>query len=151
MKNVEGNVFFPLKAQLGKKIEAPVLKVIENFHKVINYAHDYGMKVVVRLTCFADRKLAQQSPTHALKDKDNRPIVLNHKLHWVDPANVEIVKYLLELTDEILTHYGVDEIQLDYVRYPDYAGLLKEEQNQASREDVITAFVQSMQEVTKTP
>ncbi len=36
---------------------------------------------------------------------------------WIDPANPEVRRYLLNLVEEI-ARYGVDGIHLDYIRYP---------------------------------
>lgn len=37
---------------------------------------------------------------------------------WLDPANPEARRYLLDLITEMVTEYGVDGIHLDYIRYP---------------------------------
>ncbi|MDX2273462.1 MAG: family 10 glycosylhydrolase [Cyanobacteriota bacterium] len=37
---------------------------------------------------------------------------------WLDPANPEVRRYLLGLITEMIRDYGVDGIQLDYIRYP---------------------------------
>lgn len=37
---------------------------------------------------------------------------------FLDPANPEARRYLLQLFEEIVTHYDVDGLQLDYIRYP---------------------------------
>ncbi len=38
--------------------------------------------------------------------------------YFLDPANPAVQKFLLNLTDEIVTRYDVDGFQLDYIRYP---------------------------------
>ncbi len=37
---------------------------------------------------------------------------------FLDPANLEARRYLLQLFDEIVSRYQVDGLQLDYIRYP---------------------------------
>ena len=37
---------------------------------------------------------------------------------FLDPANLEVRRYLLSLFDEIVSRYQVDGFQLDYIRYP---------------------------------
>ncbi len=37
---------------------------------------------------------------------------------WVDPANPQVRRYLLDLITEMVVEYGVDGIHLDYIRYP---------------------------------
>jgi uncharacterized lipoprotein YddW (UPF0748 family) len=38
--------------------------------------------------------------------------------YFLDPANPEVRKFLLTLTEEIVRRYNVDGVQLDYIRYP---------------------------------
>lgn len=37
---------------------------------------------------------------------------------WLDPANPEVRHYLTRIVTELIEDYGVDGIQLDYIRYP---------------------------------
>lgn len=41
-----------------------------------------------------------------------------HKGYFLDPANDEVITFLKELLTEISAKYGIDGINLDYVRYP---------------------------------
>lgn len=41
-----------------------------------------------------------------------------HNGYFIDPANPEVQKYLLEIIQEIITNYCPDGINLDYIRYP---------------------------------
>lgn len=41
-----------------------------------------------------------------------------HNGYFLDPANPEVVDFLIKLIDEITTKYRVDGINVDYVRYP---------------------------------
>ena len=41
-----------------------------------------------------------------------------HNGYFLDPANPEVITFLLELIDEIATRYRVDGFNIDYVRYP---------------------------------
>jgi len=37
---------------------------------------------------------------------------------FLDPSNPKVVKYLVEVVDEMLTNYSFDGFQFDYIRYP---------------------------------
>src|SRR5262249_46507556 len=71
-------------------------------------------------------------------------------IDWLDPSNENVQGYLSSVVDEALS-FGVDEIQLDYVRYPtegvwDADFHLKEKK--LAPADVITNFVKRIHEHT---
>ena len=41
-----------------------------------------------------------------------------HNGYFLDPANPEVIEFLLKLISEITTRYNVDGVNIDYVRYP---------------------------------
>ncbi|MCR5262054.1 MAG: family 10 glycosylhydrolase [Candidatus Gastranaerophilales bacterium] len=41
-----------------------------------------------------------------------------HDGYFIDPANPEVQKFVLELLNEVITKYRPDGINLDYIRYP---------------------------------
>lgn len=41
-----------------------------------------------------------------------------HNGYFLDPANPEVVEFLLKLISEITTKYAIDGVNIDYVRYP---------------------------------
>ena len=41
-----------------------------------------------------------------------------HNGYFLDPANPEVIQFLLKLIDEISIRYRVDGINIDYIRYP---------------------------------
>jgi uncharacterized lipoprotein YddW (UPF0748 family) len=58
------------------------------------------------------------NPDWLAYDQDGNPIPLGQTKPFYDPANPEVRAYLLSLVEEIITHYDVDGLQLDYIRYP---------------------------------
>ena len=57
-------------------------------------------------------------PDWAGTDRRGYPIHGGSGKRFLDPANPEARRYLLQLIDEITTNYDVDGLQLDYIRYP---------------------------------
>ena len=41
-----------------------------------------------------------------------------HNGYFLDPANPEVIEFLLKLISEITVKYNVDGVNIDYVRYP---------------------------------
>jgi uncharacterized lipoprotein YddW (UPF0748 family) len=50
------------------------------------------------------------------------PSTLEGGAYFLDPANQEAQKFILDLIDEIVTRYPIDGFQLDYIRYPSSFG-----------------------------
>jgi len=48
--------------------------------------------------------------------------VTEHNGYFLDPANPEVRQFLTDLTEEIITTYKPDGINLDYIRYPQSVG-----------------------------
>ncbi len=57
-------------------------------------------------------------PDWANYDNLGNMIPVGQTKPFFDPANPEVREYLLKLYEEIVTHYNVDGLQLDYIRYP---------------------------------
>ena len=54
----------------------------------------------------------------AIEAKTPTPSTLEAGYYFLDPANPEVRKFILALTQELVTTYAVDGVQLDYIRYP---------------------------------
>ncbi|MEK7529178.1 MAG: putative glycoside hydrolase [Patescibacteria group bacterium] len=103
-----------------------------------------GMYVVARFVAFKQPYLASHRSDWALKDKETgRPFTARDGLVWLDPSKPEVTDYLISVADE-LADMGFDEIQYDYVRFPEagargYIGYTWEK-TEMDRESVITEF-----------
>jgi len=75
----------------------------------IQAAHSHGLTVRVEFC------VLYKSPMDEWKVKlDN-----NSLYNWLDPTNPEAREWILNLTREIVTNYGIDDLSLDYIRYDD--------------------------------
>jgi len=57
-------------------------------------------------------------PDWASYTNDGQMIPRGQTKPFLDPANPEVRRYLLNILEEIATRYDVDGVQLDYIRYP---------------------------------
>lgn len=78
---------------------------IGDISKLIDHLHKMDMHVVARVCVFRDRLMASSMEGWRYNEE------------WVDPANEDVQQYHLALIRELIG-LGVDEIQLDYFRYP---------------------------------
>jgi hypothetical protein len=78
---------------------------------------------IARIVAFKDDPLARSRPHLAVKDRGGRVWRDREDLAWTDPFLAEVRDYNLALAVEA-ARLGFDEIQFDYVRFPDASGLV---------------------------
>lgn len=87
----------------------------------IDECHQRGMECHAWVVCFPVGKFAQQKRYGRQAINLRRPdLVQKTTEQWVmDPAKEGTATYLADLCEEIVQHYDVDGVQLDYIRYPE--------------------------------
>jgi hypothetical protein len=108
---------------------------IEELPKLIDYLHRQGIHVVGRVVVFKDPIMTRTHPEWCSKKEK----------FWLDPGNPAVQEYVLTVIRE-LAGSGVDEVQLDYVRY--FADKKTTTSNGTPRTDVIAAFVKKAHDIT---
>ena len=87
--------------------------------RVIKAFHDNGIPVIGRLVCFKDPYLSSQRPELAIKHVNGGLWKDKNSGHtWLNPYNEDTWKYIVDMAKEAVK-LGFDEIQFDYVRFPD--------------------------------
>ncbi len=81
-----------------------------------------GIYTIARIVVFKDNPLALAKPEFSVKTQGGAIWRDRENLAWVDPFKKEIWDYNIEIAIEAARH-GFDEIQFDYVRFPDAPGL----------------------------
>lgn len=110
-----GIIRFDSQVPLARAIGAvrPLYKLAD----VVRDVHALKKRVVVRLVVFKDPKLFEREG-YAIRDAGGGKWIGSPKERWVDPYNPNLIsEYYAPLVKEI-TAAGVDEIQLDYIRFP---------------------------------
>src|SRR5512137_1401237 len=79
---------------------------------------DKGIYTIARIVVFKDNPLAQAKPDWAIKTQSGEIWRDRENLAWVDPFKKEVWDYNIQIAVEA-AQYGFDEIQFDYVRFPD--------------------------------
>jgi len=116
VKDDRGHVLYnsnvPFINEIGAKLS------IMDLSAFVKMAHEYNKYVAVRIVVFKDPVLFEQPGFAIWNSSNDQPWIGNEKERWVDPFNPSIAeKYYVPLVKE-LTSLGVDEIQLDYIRFP---------------------------------
>jgi hypothetical protein len=116
LKDESGLVWYdtadPTAVEVGAAYDAYDLE------STVTMAHDAGLYVIGRLVVFNDPVAAIRKPEMAVWDSEkNSPYEANGQ-YFLDPTDPEARKYGIDLAVEAC-QAGVDEIQFDYVRFPD--------------------------------
>lgn len=116
LKNMNGRVFLSdaKLEHLSKDNYSPIIDI----PKVVKVLHERDMKAVSRIVMFHDIYLAKADSTLRPQLKDG-PWVESKKKgpSWVDSSHPDVQKRLLKLIEQS-AKAGVDEVQLDYIRFP---------------------------------
>ena len=100
-----------------------------------------GIYTIARIVVFKDNPLALTRPDLAVKTSAGEIWRDRENLAWVDPFKKEVWDYDINIAVEA-AQYGFDEIQFDYVRFPDASGLQFSMSNtEESRVRAISGFL----------
>jgi hypothetical protein len=117
---------------------------IPHLKELIDTLHAHGIVVVARQVTFKDSVAARVNPQHTIRKPDGSPWRDKQGLTWVDPYDPMIREYNIRVAEE-LARMGFDEIQFDYVRFPEpYPSLPKQtfaDANGVSRPQALADFL----------
>jgi hypothetical protein len=152
--NVRGALFYASENKIARENDL-IVPIISHPHKLANLLHQHDIELIARVTMFKDTTLAHNYP-------EWRPVIIpdstdtlaskkKYNEHWLNPNNLEVQQYKIDIIKEIIS-LGVDEIQLDYVRFPTEGHLLDADYgipDSLTKPDVINDFVSKVYEVTR--
>lgn len=100
-----------------------------NYQKAINSYEDYknaitklkenGFYVIGRITTFKDSLYIKDHPEDAILNKNTNSPFLHNGSYWPSAYNRNVWYYTLSLAKEAVKEFGFNEINFDYVRFPD--------------------------------
>ncbi|MEW5943935.1 MAG: putative glycoside hydrolase [Pseudomonadota bacterium] len=127
----------PLVAEVGGQ----KITTIRDIRSLIASLREKGIYTIARIVTFKDDPLATAKPEWAVKTRDGAVWRDRENLAWVDPFRKEVWEYNIEIAVEAAKN-GFDEIQFDYVRFPDARGPEFSQPNtEANRVRAITGFL----------
>ena len=127
----------PLAAQVGaqKAITMPDMKGLVASMKA------KGIYTIARIVVFKDELLAAARPAITVRTASGEIYRDKENLMWVDPNFREVWEYNIAIAVEAAAA-GFDEIQFDYVRFPDTTGIVFSKPNtEAQRVATIAGFL----------
>ena len=123
VKGDRGGIPYKSAIPLGAQIGAQKIITIKDIDGLLRSLHEKGIYTIARIVVFKDDLLALARPDLAVKLPTGAVWHDREGLAWTDPFKKEVWDYNIGLAVETAQH-GFDEIQFDYVRFPDARGLV---------------------------
>jgi hypothetical protein len=143
LKGDRGLVAYPTAVPLAAAIGARRITTIPDLATLVRSLHGESIYAIARIVVFKDDPLATARPDLAVKRDDGTLFRDGEKQAWIDPFRSEAWDYNVALAEEAAAA-GFDEIQFDYVRFPDSAhARLSKASTEAARIDAIKGFLVS--------
>lgn len=97
----------------------------ETYKKAIKKLKDEGFYVIGRITVFKDSYYAKDHPEDTIKDNNANSSYNHDGSYWPSAFKRNVWEYNVKLAIESVQEMGFNEIQFDYVRFPDRTGNLE--------------------------
>lgn len=128
VKGDRGMVIYRSTVPLAAEAGAQRAITVKDIKGLVASLREKGLYTIARIVVFKDNPLALARPELAVKTRDGRVWRDREGLAWTDPFRREVWDYNIALAVEAAAH-GFDEIQFDYVRFPDADGLAFSQRN----------------------
>ncbi len=141
VKGDRGFIPYPSAIPLAKEIGGQKIRLVKDMKDMVQSLKDRGIYTIARVVVFKDDLLGKARPELAIKKPDGSLFKDREKLVWVDASRKEVWDYNIDIAVEA-AQFGFDEIQFDYVRFPDHKGLVFSVPNtEENRVKNITGFL----------
>jgi hypothetical protein len=124
IKSDRGLITYPSGIILAQKIGARKLTLVHSLGEVVANAHAQGIYMIARIVTFKDAVLGTARPDLAVHMANGALFHDREGLTWTDPYQAEVRSYNMAIAVEA-AKAGFDEVQFDYVRFPDASATLK--------------------------
>lgn len=108
----------PVMERYSPSTAAAAANTLEDYINAIKKAKDAGIYVIGRITTFNDSNFVADHPECAITDTGGAPLSLSGAF-WPSPYDRYVWQYKADLAVEAVELVGFNEIQFDYVRFPD--------------------------------
>ncbi len=133
-----GKVNYASNVETVKNINAIDKKY--NPEEVIKKLHENNIYVIGRVVCFRDKYLGEKRPDLAIKRVNGQIFKDESGFIWIQPFSEEAQQYNIDIAKEA-ADMGFDEIQFDYVRFPDATSKQVSYGQIPPKPDVISGFL----------
>lgn len=108
----------PVMQQYSPSAYEDAYNTLENYQAAVRKLKDAGYYVIGRITAFNDPNLATDHPECVVADLSGNPLKIGG-MYWPSVYSRDVWQYKVDLALEAARTMGFNEIQFDYVRFPD--------------------------------
>jgi hypothetical protein len=141
IKGDRGLIPYPSALPLAGKIGAQKLRTIPDLKALVSGLKAKNLYLIARIVTFKDTLLATAHPEWAIRGPGGALWKDREGLAWIDPFQKAAWDYPISVAEEAAAA-GFDEVQFDYIRFPDAGGMAySEASTETSRVAAITGFL----------
>ena len=141
IKGDRGLIPYPSALPLATKIGAQKLRTIPDLKALVSGLKAKNLYLIARIVTFKDTLLATAHPEWAVHGAGGSLWKDREGLSWIDPFQKAAWDYPISVAEEAAAA-GFDEVQFDYIRFPDSGGMgYSEASTETSRVGAITGFL----------
>lgn len=118
VKNDSGQVTYPSTVPLVNEIGANSHVIIHDLKDKLVRLKQKHIYTIARLVVFKDPYLSKKKSVYAMKNRNGTVWKDAKGIAWVDPFKPNVWDYNIQIANEVAS-LGFDEIQFDYVRFPE--------------------------------
>jgi hypothetical protein len=143
VKGDRGFIPFKVDIPLAEEVGAQKTILFKDMKAIVDSLKEQNLYLIARIVVFKDDPLAAARPQWAVKNKGGGVFRDRERLRWIDPFYREPWDYNIAIA-KAAAAVGFDEIQFDYVRFPDNRKVgFSKPANQDSRTEAITGFLKA--------
>ena len=120
VKNDEGLVAWKSDVEIVNRVGSNWNTPMKDFDTLMNYLKEKEIYTIARIVAFKDPFFAKNNPDHAIQLNSGGVYLDRSGFAWVNPFDQYVWDYVISVSQEAALR-GFDEIQYDYVRFPDNA------------------------------
>ena len=122
VKDDNGFITYDSDVAIVQKMNEETSIPIDDVKKMLQVLKDYDIYTIGRIVAFKDKNFAVKSPEHSIQLKSGGTWLdpNSGNIPWINPFDQYVWDYNVAIAKEA-SLLGFDEIQFDYVRFPDGA------------------------------
>ena len=141
VKGDRGMIGYHSAIPLAREDGAQKIITIPNLKARVAKLHQQGLYLIARIVTFKDNQLASARPDLAVKTDQGKVWRDTENMAWTDPFKRVVRDYNIDIAVEA-AQAGFDEIQFDYVRFPDNKGVVfSQPDNEDARVNTVAEFL----------
>jgi hypothetical protein len=141
VKGDRGMITYKSSVPLAAQVGAQNIITVKDIQDLLSSLRTKGIYTIARIVVFKDNPLALAKPALAVRGRSGQIWRDRENLAWTDPFQKEVWDYNIDIAVEAARN-GFDEIQFDYLRFPDARGIeLSQPNTEKNRVQAISDFL----------